>query len=142
MGTEPADERLAELGRLYDRLSGSLFRYAAMMLANRSDAEDVVQRVFVRLLDRNIRDIEAVDGYARRAVRNECLNVLGRSRERTVDPTPILESTPSADAQPEERLAIEQALRDLPADQREVLHLKVYDGWTFAETTSIPCGIT
>ncbi|HWB29760.1 MAG TPA: sigma factor [Vicinamibacterales bacterium] len=85
METEPADDRLAELGRLYDRLSGSLFRYAAMMLANRSDAEDVVQRVFVRLLDRDIRDIAAIDDYARRAVRNECLNVLGRSRERLVD---------------------------------------------------------
>jgi RNA polymerase sigma-70 factor (ECF subfamily) len=137
METEPADERLAELGRLYDRLSGSLFRYAAMMLADRSEAEDVVQRVFVRLLDKDIRDIEAVDGYARRAVRNECLNVLGRSRERAVDPAPFLEVAPSVGTQPEERLAVEQALRDLPADQREVLHLKVYEGWTFAEIAAL-----
>jgi RNA polymerase sigma-70 factor (ECF subfamily) len=108
-----------------------------MMLADRSEAEDVVQRVFVRLLDKDVRDIEAVDGYARRAVRNECLNVLGRSRERAVDPASLLEVVPGADAQPEERLAVEQALRDLPADQREVLHLKVYEGWTFAEIAAL-----
>jgi RNA polymerase sigma-70 factor (ECF subfamily) len=108
-----------------------------MMLADRSEAEDVVQRVFVRLLDKDIRDIEAVDGYARRAVRNECLNVLGRSRERAVDPAPFLEVAPSVGTQPEERLAVEQALRDLPADQREVLHLKVYEGWTVAEIAAL-----
>jgi RNA polymerase sigma-70 factor (ECF subfamily) len=90
------------------------------------------------MLDKDIRDIEAVDGYARRAVRNECLNVLSRSRERVVvDPAWFLESAPGADAQPEDRLAVEQALRDLPADQREVLHLKIYEGWTFAEIAAL-----
>jgi RNA polymerase sigma-70 factor, ECF subfamily len=137
MATEPEDERLAELGRLYDRLAASLFRYAAMLLANRHDAEDVVHRVFVRLMARGLGDIETVDGYARRAIRNECLNVITRTRERVSDPAPLLEAVPAGAGSPDDRLVIEEVLRELPADQREVVHLKVYEGWTFAEIASL-----
>ena len=40
---------------------------------------------------------------------------------------------PARDDAPEERLAIQAALLALPAEQREVVHLKVFEGLTFQE---------
>lgn len=47
----PEPEQADELGRLYDRLGPSLYRYALMILADRSGAEDVVHDVFVSTLN-------------------------------------------------------------------------------------------
>lgn len=40
---------------------------------------------------------------------------------------------------PDDRLALERALRDLPAEQRDVIHLHVYEGMTFKEIADA-CG--
>jgi RNA polymerase sigma-70 factor (ECF subfamily) len=68
-------------------------------------------------------------------VRNECYSTL-RTRRReivvTVDAR-LLETVEASDDRPAERLAIEQALRELPPEQREVIHLKVFEGLTFQE---------
>jgi RNA polymerase sigma-70 factor (ECF subfamily) len=39
----------------------------------------------------------------------------------------------AADANDDERLLLEKALRELPPEQREVVYLKVYEGLTFHE---------
>lgn len=134
MPKQPEDDRPAEMGRLYDRLAPSLFRYAVMILASSTEAEDVVHRVFVRLLERDLGRVAEIDGYVRRAVRNECFNAIRGRRYRQDDgSSPLLEIVDAAGIGPEERIAIEQALRELPADQREVVHLKIFEGWTFNE---------
>ena len=70
----------------------------------------------------------------RRAVRNECYSALRRRRrERTTPDEPLLETVAAKDEKPDERMAIEQAIRTLPVDHREVLHLKVFEGLTFQE---------
>ena len=51
--------------------------------------------------------------------------------------SPLLEIAGAAGIGPEERIATEQALRELPADQREVLHLKIFEGWTFNEIAAL-----
>jgi RNA polymerase sigma-70 factor (ECF subfamily) len=138
MAKQPDDDRLAEIGRLYDRLAPSLFRYAVMILASPIEAEDVVHRVFVRLLGRDLSRVAEIDGYARRAVRNECFNTIRGRRGRHDDGScPLLEIVDTAGVGPEDRIAIDRALRELPADQREVLHLKVFEGWTFNEIAAL-----
>lgn len=135
---EPEDERRADLGRLYDRLAPSLYRYAVMILASPPEAEDVVHRVFLRLLARGLDGVETCEGYARQAVRNECFSQLRRRRRAfDGDPGALLEAAPGIPDQPDDRLALERALRDLPADQREVVHLKVFEGWTFPEIAAL-----
>jgi RNA polymerase sigma-70 factor (ECF subfamily) len=138
MPKQPEDDRLAEMGRLYDRLAPSLFRYAVMILASPTEAEDVVHRVFVRLLERDLTRVVEIDGYARRAVRNECFNAIRGRRHRQDDGSaPLLEIVHAAGIEAENRLAMEQALRELPADQREVVHLKIFEGWTFNEIAAL-----
>jgi RNA polymerase sigma-70 factor (ECF subfamily) len=126
----PADD----LGRLYDRLGPSLYRYALMILADRGAAEDAVHEVFTTLVGRRLEHIESIDAYLRLAVRNECYSQLRRVRDRpAADNDMNLLEAVVADVDPAERLALERAIRLLPADQREVVHLKMFEGLTFKE---------
>jgi RNA polymerase sigma-70 factor, ECF subfamily len=139
----PLEGPAARTGRLYDLHGPSLYRYAVMLLANASDAEDVIQQVFAALLKQSaIETTIASDAdYLRRAVRNECYSLLRRRRHRPLiawsddreSLAPGFLEPACADARPEERLALERALRTLPADQREVVHLHVYEGMTFQQ---------
>ena len=134
MTRRSSDESAAEwIGPLYDRFAAGLYRYAVMVLADPAAASDAVQEVFAGIIDRLPR-IDDAEHYLRRAVRNECYSTLRRrrSQDRAISESPLLE--PIADcADPGTRLMIDQALRRLPAEQREVLYLKVYEGMTFQE---------
>lgn len=136
MSNGPAGDAHSLLGRLYDRHGKSLYQYAVMLLADATAAEDAVQQVFASLLRQggNI-SIENEVHYLRRAVRNECYSSLRRMRLAQLDETsaPLLEAS-SGEASIEERLTLERAIRELPIDQREVLHLHVFEGLTFQET--------
>jgi RNA polymerase sigma-70 factor, ECF subfamily len=137
------DDPAALAGRLYDQYGVSLYRYALMVLADAAAAEDVVQQVFAALMKERAAAIENHAHYLRRAVRNECYSTLRRrtavrDRESRVDDTGhLLEPRAAADASPEERLALERAIRSLPPDQREVIHLHVYEGMTFQEVADV-----
>jgi RNA polymerase sigma-70 factor (ECF subfamily) len=122
------------IGRAYDCHGAGLYRYALMLLMDPAAAADVVQQVFLAL----VRRPPALDNdvhYLRRAVRNEAYSLLRRRRRRpegTAD-VHMLEAIPATDDRPDDRLALEQALKTLPADQREVVHLKAFEGMTFQE---------
>ena len=127
------------LAYLYDRFAGMLFRHAAMILADRAAAADAVHNVFLRLAKAGSSDDVVPLAYLRRAVRNECYSAM-RTRRRdivvAVDAA-LLESVEGVDDRPAERLALEQALQRLPAEQREVVHLKVWEGMTFQEIADL-----
>jgi RNA polymerase sigma-70 factor, ECF subfamily len=123
----------AWIGELYDRFGGSLYRYALIVLTDPAAAADVVQTVFVGLLRRRVPP-DSDERYLRRAVRNECFSALRRRRHDVlVGATQILEAVEAGRDCPDERLALERALRALPPEQREVVHLKVFEGMTFQE---------
>ena len=131
MPDEAGPDRPEDLAALYDRLAPSLFRYALMILADRSAAEDAVHEVFTTIARRGLADIRFADGYLRRAVRNACYRALRQRPAGSGDGTDVdLDVIDEAQSQPEERLAVAQALGRLPSDQREVVHLKVFEGLT------------
>jgi RNA polymerase sigma-70 factor, ECF subfamily len=135
------DEPRQEVARLYDSFGASLYRYALMILADRETAADVIQQVFVALLDKKVSRIRDEERYLRQAVRNACYSALRHRKVRVtagltrVDDA-VLERVAAA-AEPavsvEARLALEQGIRELSADQREVLHLHAFEGRTFRE---------
>jgi RNA polymerase sigma factor (sigma-70 family) len=49
----------------------------------------------------------------------------------------MLEQIPGAGGTPDERVLLEQALRELTVDQREVVHLHAYEGLTFQEIATM-----
>ena len=143
------DEPKQEVARLYDSFGASLYRYALMILADRESAEDVIQQVFVGLLDTKVSRIRDEERYLRQAVRNACYSALRHRKVRVkaglTQVDEALLETVAAAAEPavsaEARLALEQGIRELSADQREVLHLHAFEGRTFreiADTTSEP----
>ena len=108
-----------------------------MIVGDGDGAEDVVHQVFVKLLagpaPRD--DIRSAEAYLRRAVRNECYSWLRARHRDALEPRhaggPSLE--PVQPTPQEDRVMLEQALRSLPPEQREVVHLKVFEGLTFAQ---------
>jgi len=133
-----SDDHVDRIGRLYDRFAPALYRYALMILADPPAADDVVHDVFIAVLGSGT-ILDDAEHYLRRAVRNQCYSAL-RRRKRSADPAGgiRLESI-GADEDPDTRLLLGQAIGAWPPDQREVLHLKAFEGLTFdeiARTTS------
>jgi DNA-directed RNA polymerase specialized sigma24 family protein len=80
MPDRPPDDPRSLVGRLYDAHGAALYRYALMLLADASAAEDAVHQVFSALLRRPAA-LENELHYLRRAVRNECYSHLRRRRK-------------------------------------------------------------
>ena len=142
MSDRPPDDARSLVGRLYDTYGASLYRYAAVLLADATAAEDVVQQVFTSILRQGPRlDEEA--HYLRRAVRNECYSHLRRRRKHgEVGHEHALIEPVVDSASAEDRIALERAIRELPPEQREVIYLHVFEGLTFQEVaTSLDASI-
>ncbi len=133
------------IGQVYDALGPSMYRYALMILGDRGLAEDVVQQAFMRLISRGrVDEVLSMKAFLRVVVRNEAYRLLGarRTMERLENADVcLLEAADVPAERREEQRRVERALRQLPAEQREVVHLKVYEGLSFAEigqTLAIP----
>lgn len=130
-----------EVARLYDAYGASLYRYALMILGSREAAEDAIHQVFVALLSSRTSALTDEERYLQRAVRNACYSALRHQKVRQAPALDdeLLESAaadgPAVTA--EERMALAAAILDLPAEQREVIHLHVFEGRTFMEVAAI-----
>jgi RNA polymerase sigma-70 factor (sigma-E family) len=116
---------------MYDAQYRPLVRMSAMLLGDIGTAEEVVQESFIAVHAawRRLRDIDKAVPYLRRSVLNRSRSIL-RHRMVVDRHVPAREpDMPSAEqgaiAQLE-RSAVIEALRSLPARQREALVLKFY----------------
>jgi len=126
------ESRATLVGRLYDEHGPSLYRYALILVAEHGAAEDVLHQVFATLM-RHKTELENAEHYLRRAVRNECYSMLRRRVSHPVVSAPLLESSQPEPVSADDRIALETAIVALPPDQREVVHLHVFEGMTFQE---------
>src|SRR3954454_7591498 len=134
MAQDADGDRRRLVARVYAESGPRLYRYALMILADHRDAEDVIQQVFASLLVKAPR-IDDEAAFLRTAVRNAAYSLLRRRRTARAEQEAILEPL-AAGMSPAEQVALEQALRSLPPDQREVVHLHVYEGMTFREVAA------
>jgi len=114
-----------------------LFRFAATMLGNRDDAEDVVNDILERFWRRReeISKKGNPEAFALTSVRNLCIDRLRRRRE-TTDEIPDSEAAESSDGWSEVEM-VRRAIRSLPDRQREIIHLRDIEGYTNAEIAQI-----
>jgi RNA polymerase sigma-70 factor (ECF subfamily) len=124
----------------YDRYADELYRYAVMLTVDHGTAEDAVQQAFLKLarMGHRVLKIESYAHYLRTAVRNECWRLREKRRrwshEVELTETRLLIAPVDPDRVDEdERHRLENALRALPPEQREVVHLKVYEERTFQQ---------
>ena len=133
---------MSTLAELYEQYGPRLYRYALVILADAPAAEDVLQEAFCQLAEalRRRSDLATLP-YLHTIVRNECYSRLRKRRRTTGLPVvPMLEPV-STEASGEELLMVDNALRTLPPEQREVVHLKIYEGLTFREIGE-RCGVS
>lgn len=136
MRPPPPDDQADVLGRLYDAHARALYRYALMVLADAAAAEDAVQDAFAGLLGAAVQP-DDVARYLKASVRNGCYSRLRRGRRWDMRELPLLEAATPDAVDGSERLALERALRGLPPEQREVVHLHVFEGLTFREVAEM-----
>ena len=122
-----------------------VYGYVQSILADRAEAEDVVQEVFLRALTRSRWwfGLRNPTGYLYRAARNEALSRLRKRSVRTRAAADLLYSAEVLATQEggievaEEAARVNAALLALPVEQREVVMLKVYQNMTFKEIARV-----
>jgi RNA polymerase sigma-70 factor (ECF subfamily) len=123
------------LGELYERYASVVKGLAMRILRDRSDAEEVVQDVFVQVWSQaarfdplrgtpqawlcTIARTRAIDRLRRRVARREDVGV----------PCMAVTEGPRS----EDGIAVREALDGIPPDQRRALELAYYDGLTHSE---------
>lgn len=138
-----------ELRRLYDEHAGALYAFLLNLTRDEADTRDLLQNVFVKLA----RDPELLNGvrderaFLIRLAHNAAIDLIRRrgTRDKTREQFAAEIISPFAPASdPDEqtfRAALAEALTELPAEQRVVVHLKLWDGLTFeqiADALDIP----
>jgi RNA polymerase sigma-70 factor (ECF subfamily) len=127
--------------QLYDRFSTLVFSLAMRMLKARSDAEDLLQEVFVQVW-RQAQNYSAERGSPEAWIINiarsraidkiRSIRRMQKSFVLTDDPARAEspENVESSAAESETRLTMNSALANLPDAQRKVLELAYFDGLT------------
>lgn len=139
------------IGELYDRHSRLLFGLILRILKDRSEAEDVLQEVFVLVWTRaetyNVA-LGSVAGWLVRIARNRAIDRLRANSVRTrvaeAAPEPLPVESPEAQASlTEQQRAVAQALETLPREQRDLIEQAYFLGLTqseLAERFLLPLG--
>jgi RNA polymerase sigma-70 factor, ECF subfamily len=132
----PNSLKSAGVQSLYEQHGRALAAYGCCCGLDFAAAEDVVQQVFLKLLEARTPMPENPLAYLYRAVRNTSLNRRRDFRhevEMPADETWLV----GHDRSREEVLAVQAALRDLPEEQRETVFLKVWGGMTLQEIAGV-----
>jgi RNA polymerase sigma-70 factor, ECF subfamily len=137
------------LERLYDDHAQNLFALLLNLTRDEADTRDLLQELFLKLarksrLLENVRDERA---FLIRLAHNAAIDLIRRRGAREQKHGRLASETVSLFASttdPDERAfreALTDALATLPAEQRAVVHLKLWEGWTFeaiADVLEIP----
>ena len=107
--------------------ANGLFRTALAILGDHAEAEDAVQDTFLKYLEKAPKDVVNPGGWLMRVLVNGCKSRL-RLAWRRVGPLPDTLAAPG----PEEQEELEE-LFSLPPEDRAVIHLHYYEGWSCDE---------
>jgi RNA polymerase sigma-70 factor (ECF subfamily) len=120
--------------------------HAMAILGNREDAMDAVQEAFID----TFQALDRLD-LTRRfypwfyvVLRNRCYKLVGRRKKREMNTSDEIEIVaPASSLQPEDTMLLEQALLELPAQDRELITLRHFDELSYeelAERLQVPPG--
>jgi RNA polymerase sigma-70 factor (ECF subfamily) len=122
-----------------------VYRTAFALMHDEMESEDIVQEVFIKLYRslRQLSEIRAFHSWLTRIITNQCLDHLKKKTAIPVEDSAfdLLSSNESDNC--DERLILEEAMKQLNNDQRTVLMLRVWQGYDYqeiAEILGIPLG--
>lgn len=133
-----------KIEKSYEKYGSELYKFAVILLADVEAAEDVVQQVFTKILKlgKKVLEIDDLNSYLRKAVRNQCYEVIKKKSRQNkaiinITKQPFLVKVTEEKVGANEHENIEKAIRTLPLEQREVLHMKIYEDRTFEEIANV-----
>jgi len=123
-----------------------LFRFATRLLGSQEEAKDVVQEALIKVWNgrEQLNDVQNLEAWCMRIVKNLSLDRLRSSQRRPADG---LDShadirqeslTPHETTELKESMKqIEQLMNALPDKQRQVMHLRDIEGYSYQEICEI-----
>jgi RNA polymerase sigma factor (sigma-70 family) len=139
------------LAELFDRLGGVAYGLALRVLRDRALAEDAVQEAFLsvwRSAGRFVAEQSRARTWLLTLVHRRAVDLVRREEVRRADPLEHEERGGEESAEEAtwlrfERERVQQALRQLPDSQRELIELAYYGGFTqsqLADRLGVPIG--
>ncbi|MBO6215515.1 MAG: RNA polymerase sigma factor [Lachnospiraceae bacterium] len=112
-----------DLENAYDKI----YRYVYFRVKNRATAEDITQETFLRLISQkgSIHSYEMK--YLYTIARNLCIDEYRRVKPESISEE-YEERVGEADGELEDRIAVRQAVAELPLEDQEVLLLRYVNG--------------
>ena len=133
-------------GRLYEAYFDKIYRYVAFKIGNETEAEDMTQQVFLKVL-RSISSFRwrgiSFAAWLFRIAHNQVVDYLRKKAKRVtvpIDNLPVIASDDNPQLMAERRLDIEQlvsATGQLTEAQREVISLRFAGELSVAEVAEI-----
>ncbi len=124
--------------KLYDQYADHVYRFAYSYLGNGEDAEDIVQDVFLKLLQKDIFIIpEKEKSYLMSMTANACKDLLKSGDVRFKVPFDDVLNTVLGEFMTEQESEVFLVLKSLPEKYRSVIHLHYYEGYTIKEIAKI-----
>ena len=129
---------------LVEKYQRQAISHATAILGNRDDALDAAQEAFIDAFKalKQFDSSRPFYPWFYVLLRNRCFKLAARKREtQSIDETVIV--APNSTAQSERILELENALRALDMEDREIVTLKYFDGLSYnelAERLQIPKG--
>jgi len=125
----------------FDKYYAGLCVYACRILKSKSEAEDIVQDFFVRVLEnrKNIQIDSSVKSYFLRSVHNRCLDYLAHQKvitnhelyQQMMMSEEYLQEYPLIDAELKQQIEI--AIQNLPDGIRETFILNRFEGLSYQQ---------
>lgn len=126
-------------------IKDKLYRYALKILRNVDDAEDVVQEVMIKLWKKrdDISHIDNKEAWCMTVTRNLSIDKIRKRRDTSQDITEyhfISDRAPTPDIITEDKESLSivmKVLNELPENQREIIHLRDVEGYTYKEIANL-----
>ena len=114
---------------LFDRFADTVYRVALSYLRSPQEAEDAVQTIFLKLLEKNVEIYPNKErAFLTKMTINHCKNILSSAKTRST--VPLDETVPLV--QPEDQ-ELFRAVMELPEKYRAVVCLHYFEGYSFQE---------
>ena len=125
-----------ELLNLYSKYSDMIYRIAISFLRQPQDAEDVVQAVFMKLIEGRAQPESGKErAYLTSITINHCKDLLRSAWKRRIVPLGDIEELYTFEHEDDSDLF--HAVMELPYKLRIVIHLHYYEGYNFSEIGSL-----
>jgi RNA polymerase sigma factor (sigma-70 family) len=127
-------------------VKNKLFRFALRMLGNEDEAKDVIQEVFIRVWNgrEQMDQIQNMEAWCMRITKNLSLDRLRSIQRKGTRPMDEGFDVQHADVTPDVKTELGESMQNvtqliagLPEKQRQIIHLRDVEGYTYNEICDI-----